>query len=329
LNRIIKQALKEKNKSARKQKLKAVRNRLFIRFVASFALTAALLSVIFVFGVSAADTEPFFPPDAGNINTSPEAVDRANPDADLAPNESSVLYDLIGIDASQPLEILLLITIISIAPSILLMMTCFLRIIIVLGFMRNAMATQQTPPNQILIGLALFLTVFLMWPVFAQINEVAYRPYADGEITTWEAVEKAGEPLKVFMLRNTSRTSMGFFLDLAEASVYAAGTLETDNPIVVDVTDENISLEDYAAQIGFQVAIPAFMVSELSKAFQMGFFLFIPFLIIDIVVASTLMSMGMMMLPPAMISMPFKIMLFVLVDGWQLLIRSIATSFAL
>jgi len=173
-------------------RIKKVKTKPVVRFIASLTLTAALFSVVFVLGAGAQDTE-LFPPPETDINLSPDAVLQNNPGAELAPNEQSALYNLIGVDASQPIEILLLITIISIAPSILLMMTCFLRIIIVLGFMRNAMQTQQTPPNQVLIGLALFLTIFIMWPVFAQINEEAYRPYADGEITTWEAVEAAGQ----------------------------------------------------------------------------------------------------------------------------------------
>ncbi|MDR2559112.1 MAG: flagellar type III secretion system pore protein FliP [Oscillospiraceae bacterium] len=302
---------------------------LFIRFIASLALTAALFSVVFSLNVIAADTEPFVPAPDVNINTSPEAVDAANPDAVLAPSETSVLMDLIGVDASQPLEIILLLTVISIAPSILLMMTCFTRIVIVMSFLRNAMQTQQTPPNQVIVSLALFLTMFLMWPVFVQINQEAYRPYADGEITTWEAVERAGGPLKTFMLKQTTRSNMAFFLDLANATIYTSDTFGTDNQIEVNVNTTDSDLDEFYEQIGFEVVIPAFMVSELSRAFQMGFMLFVPFLIIDIVVASTLMSMGMMMLPPAMISMPFKLMLFVLVDGWQMLVGSIAASFNL
>jgi flagellar biosynthetic protein FliP len=310
-------------KLKRLEKLKKLKRKLFIRFFASLALTAALFSVIFILNAVAA--EPF-PPDV-DINLSPQAVDFANPDAVLAPNESSVLYDLIGIDASQPLEILLLITIISVAPSILLMMTCFLRIVIVLSFLRNAMQTQQTPPNQVVIGLALFLTMFLMWPVFMQINEIAYRPYADGHLTTLEALERAGEPLKDFMLKQTTNSTMSFFLDLADMTIYAPETLNTDNPAEVDIRTTQITLDNYHEQLGFQVVIPAFMISELSRAFQMGFLIFLPFLIIDIVVASTLMSMGMMMLPPAMISMPFKIMLFVLANGWEMVVGSILASF--
>jgi flagellar biosynthetic protein FliP len=240
--------------------------------------------------------------------------------------ESSALNDLIGVDGSRPLEILLLITILSVAPSILLMMTSFTRIVIVVGFLRNAMATQSTPPNQVIVGLALFLTMFIMWPVFAQINEVAYVPYQNDELTAWEAVEAAGGPMKTFMLRQTSNSNMIFFMDLAEATLYNYDE-EGNRVPILDTERNNITMENYQDQLSLRVVIPAFMISELSRAFQMGFLLFIPFLIIDMVIASTLMSMGMMMLPPAMISMPFKIMLFVLVDGWQMLVGTIVTSF--
>ncbi|MCL2693941.1 MAG: hypothetical protein FWE60_02410, partial [Oscillospiraceae bacterium] len=213
-------------------KNKALKKNLLIRFFAFLALTAALFSVVFALSVNAAETEPPLNVIDDNLsNQSDVAVQQANPDADLAPNESSALYDLIGIDASQPLEIILLLTVIAVAPSILLMMTSFLRIIIVLSFLRNAMQTQQTPPNQILVGLALFLTMFIMWPVFMQINDIAYRPYADGELTTWEAVERAGEPLKTFMLKNTSNTHMSFFFDLAGKTIYLPETLDTDEPV--------------------------------------------------------------------------------------------------
>ena len=188
------------------------------------------------------------------------------------------------------------------------------------------MNTQSTPPNQVITGLALFLTMFIMWPVFAEINSVAYRPYQDGDLTAWEAVEEAGVPLKRFMLRQTSIDNMVFFMDLADATLFEYD--EAGNQSSILVTDrENITYENYHEQLSLRVVIPAFMISELSRAFQIGFLLFIPFLIIDMVVASTLMSMGMMMLPPAMISMPFKIMLFVLVNGWQMLIGNVIASF--
>ncbi|MCM1055560.1 MAG: flagellar type III secretion system pore protein FliP [Bacteroides sp.] len=242
-------------------------------------------------------------------------------------DDRSALYDLIGIDASEPIEVIILITLLSLAPSFLIMLTSFTRIIIVLSFLRNAMQTNTTPPNMILTGIALFLTIFIMWPVFSEINESAYVPYANGEISTSEAIDRAGRPLKEFMLKQTTNGNMKFFLDLQQVTIYSEETLDTDAPVEVNV--EEINLQNYQEQLGFQAVVPAFIVSELTRAFQMGFMLFIPFLIIDLVVSSTLMSMGMMMLPPAMISLPFKILLFVLVDGWQMLIGTLVTSFNL
>lgn len=256
---------------------------------------------------------------------SSETDDSTETTDENAPDMGSALYDLIGVDGSQPLQILLLITILSVAPSILLMMTSFTRIIIVLGFLRNAMSTQSTPPNQILVGLALFLTMFIMWPVFAEINDEAYRPHVNGELTAWEAVEAAGEPLKSFMLRQTSNDSLRFFMDMAELTLFDYDS-SGERVYMYEFTN-NIDIYNYREQLPLRVVIPAFMISELARAFQMGFLLFIPFLIIDMVVASTLMSMGMMMLPPAMISLPFKLMLFILVNGWQLLIGTIVESF--
>ncbi|MBQ8790179.1 MAG: flagellar type III secretion system pore protein FliP [Ruminiclostridium sp.] len=227
-------------------------------------------------------------------------------------DDSSVIKDLIGVDGSQPLEVILLVTILSLAPSLLVMMTSFGRIIICFSFLRTAMQTQSTPPNMVLTGLALFLTIFIMFPVFVEINEVAYEPYAKGEITTEEAIVKAGEPLKEFMLKQTTNDDMQFFLELSGKEF-----------------DGEITLENYKDELGFEVVIPAFILSELKRAFQMGFLIFIPFLVIDLVVSSTLMAMGMMMLPPAMISLPFKIMLFVLVDGWQLMVGTLVASYNL
>jgi flagellar biosynthetic protein FliP len=297
--------------------------RLFAKFVVSFAVSVLLISVLAVTAAGEPSAQ-----DGGETAIIPQATDAGTAPSDAetpAPSpESSALYDLIGVDGSQPLEILLLITLLSVAPSILLMMTSFTRIIIVLGFLRNAMSTQSTPPNQVLTGLALFLTFFIMFPVFSQINDVAYRPYVDGEYTAWEAVKAAENPLKTFMLRQTTNSNMGFFMDLADATLYDID--EEGNQVPIHEFGE-INMENYQEQLSLRVVIPAFMISELSRAFQMGFMLFIPFLIIDMVVASTLMSMGMMMLPPAMISLPFKIMLFVLVDGWQLLVGTMVNSF--
>ena len=212
---------------------------------------------------------------------------------------SSVIQELIGVDASQPLEIIILLTLIALAPSMLIMMTCFTRIVIVLGFLRTAMQTQSTPPNMVITGMALFLTFFIMAPVFSEINEVAYQPYVSEELTTEEALDAASVPLKKFMLKQTSQDDLQFFLDLSKTEEPEGG-----------YTDE-------------------YLQNDLKRAFQMGFLIFLPFLVIDLVVGSTLMSMGMMMLPPAMISMPFKILVFVLADGWNLLIGSVVASYNL
>lgn len=202
-------------------------------------------------------------------------------------------------------EILLVLTILTLAPAILIMMTSFTRIIIVLSFIRNALGTQQTPPNQVLIGLALFLTFFIMAPIGADINENALQPYLEEEIEQAEAIESALVPIRDFMYKQTRDKDLALFVDLA------------------DVEDEVLNKED----IPTKALIPAFVISELKTAFQISFILFIPFLIIDMVVASTLMSMGMMMLPPVMISLPFKILLFIMVDGWNLIIRSLINGF--
>ena len=226
---------------------------------------------------------------------------------------SSVIQELIGVDASQPLEIIILLTLIALAPSMLIMMTCFTRIVIVLGFLRTAMQTQSTPPNMVITGMALFLTFFIMAPVFSEINEVAYQPYVSEELTTEEALDAASVPLKKFMLKQTSQDDLQFFLDLSKTEEPEGG-----------YTDEYLQND-----LSLTVIVPSFMISELKRAFQMGFLIFLPFLVIDLVVGSTLMSMGMMMLPPAMISMPFKILVFVLADGWNLLIGSVVACYNL
>ena len=249
------------------------------------------------------------------------------------------MHEVFGIDGSQTLEIVLLVTILSVAPSFLVMVTSFTRIVIVFSFLRNAMQTQSIPPNSVLTGLSLFLTIFIMWPTFSAINENAYQPYANGEIAINEMAERAGDELKTFMLKNTSKSNMQFFLDLSGKTVYEteadASETVTEEPFITDIregTAVNLAeteeeLTDFTDQLGLETVIPAFIVSELTRAFQMGFLLFIPFLVIDIVISSTLMAMGMMMLPPSMISMPFKIMLFVLVDGWKLLVGTVVQSF--
>ena len=201
------------------------------------------------------------------------------------------------------LQLIALLTVLSLAPSILIMTTSFVRIIVVLSLLRTAIGLQQSPPNSVLISLALFLTAFIMAPTFTQSYQDGIRPLLDGEITTEEAFGATTEPMKMFMLAHTREDDLGLFLDIAG--------VEPESPEATPV----------------YVVAPAFMISELRRAFEIGFLLFIPFLIIDLVVASILMSMGMMMLPPVIISLPFKLIFFVLVDGWRLVAGSLVQSF--
>jgi len=201
-------------------------------------------------------------------------------------------------------RLLVLLTILALVPAILVMMTSFTRIVVVLSFVRNALATQQTPPNQVLIGLALFLTFFTMMPVYQDIKSNAIDPYVAEEISQDQAVDAAAAPLREFMLAQTREKDLALFINIANQ----------ERPATKD-------------DVALSTLIPAFVISELKTAFQMGFIIFIPFLIIDMVVASTLMSMGMFMLPPVMISLPFKLMLFVMVDGWYLVVKSLVESF--
>jgi flagellar biosynthetic protein FliP len=202
------------------------------------------------------------------------------------------------------IKLLTILSVLSLAPAILIMMTSFTRIVIVLSFVRNALGTQQIPPNQVLIGLGLFLTFFTMMPVYQDINKDAIVPYLAGEMGQTEAMNKASAPLRDFMIKQTREKDLSLFIDMSK----------TKKP----ATKEDVSLS---------VLIPAFAISELKTAFQMGFYIFLPFLVIDIVVASTLMSMGMFMLSPVMISLPFKILLFVMADGWYLVVKSLLESY--
>ena len=204
---------------------------------------------------------------------------------------------------SSALQILFLLTILTLAPSILIMTTSFARIIIVLSFLRQAMGTQQTPPTQVLIGLGLFLTLFVMGPTWSEINENALQPYLNEEISQMDALKLAEAPLKSFMLAQTREKDLSLFVNFDD------GERGSDSEVEI------------------QSLIPAFIISELKTAFQIGFLIYIPFLILDMVVASILLSMGMMMLPPVLISLPFKLMLFVMVDGWYLIVGSLIRSF--
>jgi flagellar biosynthetic protein FliP len=218
--------------------------------------------------------------------------------------DTGALEELAG-GRSETVKILVLITVLAILPSILIMLTCFPRIIIVLSLIRNGLGLQNMPPNQVLIGLALFLTLFVMSPVIGEIKEVAYQPYVDEKVDEQEALELAMGPVRDFMFKQTYETDLDYF-------VSASG--ETDN---IETLDD----------IPNTALIPAFMTSEIKRGFQIGFFLYIPFVVIDMVVASVLMSMGMMMLPPTVISLPFKLLLFVMVDGWMLTVKTLLGSF--
>lgn len=207
------------------------------------------------------------------------------------------------VQVANSIQILLMLTVLSLAPSILMMMTCFTRIIIILGFIRRALSLQSTPPNQVLIGLALFLTFYIMAPVFNDVYENAYLPMQEGTVTLEQAVDIAKEPFKDFMLRQVRSKDLALFLDIADV--------------------DNISSN---ADIPMTALIPAFVISELKLSFEIGFLIFVPFIVVDMIVASTLMALGMMMLPPVMISLPIKILLFVMVDGWHLIVEKIILS---
>ncbi len=232
---------------------------------------------------------------ATEANAAPLALPRIGLDIDSSDNPQ---------DIALSLQILIILTVLTLAPAILVLMTSFTRIVVVLSFLRNALATQQMPPNQVLVGLALFLTLFVMMPVWGEVNTNALQPYLNEEITQEEALERAEKPLREFMLKQTREKDLALFVNASHSP----------RPESVD-------------DLGLSVIIPAFAISELKTAFQIGFILYIPFIVIDMVVASTLMSMGMMMLPPMMISLPFKLLLFILVDGWNLVVETLIMSF--
>jgi flagellar biosynthetic protein FliP len=239
--------------------------------------------LICLFAPAVADSAPLVP--VPNINIGVEAANNPR-------------------DVALSLQILFVLTVLSLAPSILIMMTSFTRIIVVLSFLRSALATQQMPPNQVLVGLALFLTFFTMSPYWDQVNKNALQPYVAGTMNQEDALTAAMKPMREFMFKQTRENDLALFVNITEAP-----------------------RPNSQADIPTTTLIPAFIISELKTAFQIGFLIYIPFIVIDMVVASTLMSMGMMMVPPSMISLPFKILLFILVDGWHLVIRSLITSF--
>jgi len=276
------------------------------RFVLIRCATLLLLVIVFAafLGIPAsAAVEGVFP---GALDA-PDALGGGPGTMDSNLDNPNVSIQING-EGSDTVRIVLLLTVLTVLPSILLMMTCFTRIVIVFSLMRNALGLQQTPPNQVVIGLALFLTFFIMNPVITEINENAYQPFSEAEISSAEFLDRAKVPVRDFMLRQTRNDDINLFLSLADRPRPAPG-----------------AIDEYT----MDVVVSAFITSEIKRAFTIGFFLFIPFLLIDMVVASALMSMGMMMLPPAMISLPFKILLFITVDGWGLLIRTIVASYNL
>ncbi len=268
-------------------------------------LLAALILVAFTQSSSAQQAAPIAP-------IAPQAP--TAPDPPTAPRAPSVQTPIVNLqlgtggndreNLSTAIQIVFVMTLLTLAPSLIMLMTSFTRIVIVLGFVRTALGVPSAPANQLLIGLSLFLTFFIMAPVWQDIQTNALDPYMAEQINSDEAMDRAVEPLRVFMLRQTRPGEVDFFLDIA-----GMGPTEVND-------------------LPMRVVLPAFVVSELRTAFQMGFLIFIPFLVIDFLVASTLMSMGMMMMPPTMVALPLKLLLFVLVDGWQLVVRSLVQSFA-
>lgn len=259
------------------------------------ALFVALLGFLVLFSAPVlAQGAPVAPPAAPAAPGMGDAVDRA-------------LGDLGGGNAplSLSLQVLIIMGLLSVLPGIVLMMTSFTRILIVLSLLRQALGLQQTPPNQVLIGLALFLSFFVMAPVITQANTSAIQPYAEGRIGASQMIATTGTALHGFMIKQTRNRDVKMFADMAKSGPYAS-----------------------PADVPFSVLLPAFVTSELKTAFQIGFLIFLPFLVIDLVVATVLMSLGMMMMSPTIISLPFKLLLFVLVDGWALTMGSLAASFA-
>ena len=217
------------------------------------------------------------------------------PQLDLVPGEEG--YEL-------PIQLLLLLTVLTLAPAIIILMTSFTRLVVIFGILRTALGMQQSPPRQIIIGLSLFLTLFIMQPVLTTVNDEALQPYMEGDITQQEAFSRASTPMKRFMLTQTRDKDLMLFMDMAKIDAF-----------------------DTTADVPLYVLVPSFVISELRIAFQIGFMIFLPFLIVDLIVASVLMSMGMMMLPPVMISLPIKLLLFVLTDGWYLIVESVVRGY--
>lgn len=273
-----------------KKKLKKVINSLMI--IGMFVL---------LFSVS----RPAFAVASGVDKTTQDEIS-GQPDIDDNTLDINISSNAGSMKLESTLQILIMLTILSLAPSILIMVTSFTRIVVVFHFLRTALGTQTTPPNQVIVGLALFITIAIMSPVFTEVNTKAIKPYTAGKIKQEQAIEKGLSPLREFMLKQTREKDLKLFMDLNKKSA-----------------DD---IKDYD-DIPITIVIPAYIISELRAAFIIGFLIYLPFIVIDMVVASTLMSMGMMMLPPTTISLPFKLLLFVLADGWNLVIGQLVNSF--
>ncbi|MEA5058904.1 MAG: flagellar type III secretion system pore protein FliP [Candidatus Pelethousia sp.] len=282
---------------------------------AAFLLLALLVALIFV--MTGCVSEEEIQAALANQNTTQENAEAAEAAQPLEPMEEeaaetetpgmlSQLVSMLG-SRSQSVQIVGLLTILSLAPSILIMLTSFVRVIMVLSFTRNALGLQQMPPNQVLVGLALFLTLFIMGPVVDEIKTEAYIPYIAEQITLEEAVDRGAVPVRGFMLRQTRSADLAMFCSFAG--------------------EEPPATEEETRKVPMRTLIPAFLTSELKRSFEIGFFIYIPFIVIDMIVASTLMAMGMMMLPPIVISLPFKVLLFVVVDGWTLTMQTLVSGF--
>lgn len=273
-----------------KKKLKKVINSLMI-----------ICMFVLLFSVS----RPAFAVASGVDKTTQDEIS-GQPDIDDNTLDINISSNAGSMKLESTLQILIMLTILSLAPSILIMVTSFTRIVVVFHFLRTALGTQTTPPNQVIVGLALFITIAIMSPVFTEVNTKAIKPYTAGKIKQEQAIEKGLSPLREFMLKQTREKDLKLFMDLNKKSA-----------------DD---IKDYD-DIPITIVIPAFIISELRAAFIIGFLIYLPFIVIDMVVASTLMSMGMMMLPPTTISLPFKLLLFVLADGWNLVIGQLVNSF--
>ncbi|NBH13271.1 flagellar biosynthetic protein FliP [Lachnospiraceae bacterium] len=273
----------------------------------AFGMLTLLLALFLMFGQSAYATG--VDNQAANSGTQ---SNRRSTGIDRSDNTGlSIMLNNEDGSLSANIRILLVLTVISLAPSILIMLTSFTRIIVVLHFVRTAVGTQTAPPNQVLIGLALFLTLFIMNPIFSEVNETVLQPLDAGEINQEEALEIAEQPFRRFMFKEMQRKDLQLFCDIAG----------------IDMTGMSLQEPETLEAIPMNVVIPSFIISELRTAFIIGFLIYIPFIVIDMVVASVLMSMGMMMLPPTTISMPFKVLLFVLADGWDLVIGNLVKTF--